>query len=195
MIKHVRKTLLMDEHVCPWWLAYTFDHRLRRLMHKPEKILNGLVGEGQTAIDIGCGMGFFTIAMAQMVGETGRVIAVDLQPNMLAVLRRRAGKSGVLSRLQPHLCEPDKIGIAEPVDFALAFWMVHEVPDAKNLLSQVHALLKPAARFLVVEPKIHVPEARFKQIVETARAVGLQIESEPKVAISRAVLFRPTNSK
>ncbi len=191
MIKHVRKTFLMDEHVCPWWLAYTFDHRLRRLMHKPEKILKGLVGKGQTVIDIGCGMGFFAIAMAKMVGETGRVIAVDLQPNMLAVLRRRAEKTGVLSRLHPHLCEPDKIGISEPVDFALAFWMVHEVPDAKNLLRQIRALLKPNAHFLVVEPKIHVPEARFKQMVEAARAVGLQIDSEPKVAVSRAVLLRP----
>jgi hypothetical protein len=79
-----------------------------------------------------------------------------------------------------------------PVDFALAFWMVHEVPDAKNLLSQVRALIKPNAHFLVVEPKIHVSEARFKQIVETARAVGLQVESEPKVAISRAVVFKPS---
>jgi hypothetical protein len=34
-------------HVCPWWLAYTFDNPLRRLLHNPEKLLAGLVEEGQ----------------------------------------------------------------------------------------------------------------------------------------------------
>ncbi|MDZ7289496.1 MAG: class I SAM-dependent methyltransferase [candidate division KSB1 bacterium] len=180
----------MDEHVCPWWFAYTFDHRFRRLIHQPEKMLNGLVRDGHTVIDIGCGMGFFAIAMAKMVGESGRVIAVDLQAKILEVLQRRARKSGVLSRIHLHQCEQDRLGISEPVDFALAFWMVHEVPDTKNLLRQVRALLKPKAHFLVVEPKIHVPHARFKQIVDSACEVGLKIDSEPQVAMSRAVVFK-----
>lgn len=68
-----------DQRVCPWWLAYTFDHALRRLIHRPEVILAGLVRPGQTVLDLGCGMGFFSLAMARLVGEQGRVICVDLQ--------------------------------------------------------------------------------------------------------------------
>lgn len=85
-------------------------------------------------VDIGCGMGFFSIGMAKMVGETGKVISVDLQAEMLAVVHQRAGKNGLAERIQFHRARKDSIGISGPVDFALAFWMVHEVPDPANFL-------------------------------------------------------------
>jgi 2-polyprenyl-3-methyl-5-hydroxy-6-metoxy-1,4-benzoquinol methylase len=66
-------------HVCPWWLAYTFDNPIRKLFHKPQKMLSLYVKEGMSVMDVGCGMGFFSIGMARMVGDNGNVIAVDLQ--------------------------------------------------------------------------------------------------------------------
>ena len=61
------KTLLINNTcVCPWWLAYTFDHRIRRLFHKPEQMFAPYLRKGMTALDIGCGMGFFSIGMAQL---------------------------------------------------------------------------------------------------------------------------------
>ena len=57
--------------VCPWWLAYTFDNRLRRLLYKPEMVLKPYVNPGMTLLDLGCGMGFFSIAMASLAGDTG----------------------------------------------------------------------------------------------------------------------------
>src|SRR5574341_1266039 len=83
-------------HVCPWWLAYTFDNPLRRLAHDAGKILSPYLREGMTAVDLGCGMGYFSIAMAGIVGNQGTVISVDIQKEMLAVLRRRAEKAGVM---------------------------------------------------------------------------------------------------
>lgn len=80
-------------HVCPWWGGYFIDNPLR-LLHNAEKILGPYVKPGMTVMDVGCGMGFFSIAMAQMVGDQGRVIAADLQEKMLDVLRRRAEKAG-----------------------------------------------------------------------------------------------------
>ncbi|GEM_PF-6888608 len=85
----LRKTLLMDDHVCPWWLAYTFDNPLRQLVHNPEKIFSSLIRPGQTVVDIGCGMGYFSLGMAKLVGESGRVISVDLQKEMLAKVHQR----------------------------------------------------------------------------------------------------------
>jgi 2-polyprenyl-3-methyl-5-hydroxy-6-metoxy-1,4-benzoquinol methylase len=79
VIKGFRQLFLGEDHVCPWWFAYTFDNPLRRLIHPPVRIFEGLVQEGQTAVDIGCGMGYFTLGLARMVGQNGQVIAVDLQ--------------------------------------------------------------------------------------------------------------------
>jgi len=180
---------LNGEHTCPWWLAYTFDNPIRRLIHKPQIILKGLVEKGQTVLDLGCGMGYFSIAMAKLVGDTGRVISVELQQEMLDVLVKRAQKAGVQSRIQVHKCQPDKIGINEPIDFALSFWMAHEVSDKVAFLKEVSELLKPNAKLLVVEPKIHVSYSSFKEIVKAGQQVGFKTGAKPPIRISRTIIF------
>ena len=62
-------------------------------------------------MDVGCGPGFFTIAMAKIVGNEGRVIAVDTEAYMLERVRRRAVPESLLSRIHLHQCQPDRIGI------------------------------------------------------------------------------------
>lgn len=191
-----RRIFLLDEHVCPWWFGYTFDNALRRLVHNPKKILGGFIKEGQTVMDIGCGMGFFSISMAKMVGEDGTVIAVDLQQNMLKVLRRRAERNGVLSRIRTHQSKKDDIRISDPVDFALAFWVVHEIPNKKRLFEQIYSLLRAGGRILVVEPKIHVSPRRFNQILQDAMQIGLTLLDSPSIRFSRsALLEKPENQK
>ena len=179
----------MPGHVCPWWMAYTFDHPGRRLLHNPERILRPYVKPGMTAMDVGCGMGFFAIAMAGMIGPEGRVIAVDLQPQMLDVLRRRAERRGLADRICSHRCEADRLGVRDEVDFALAFYVIHEVADRPALLRQVRACLAPTGRVLVVEPFVHVSRRRFDAIIEAACAAGLRLSARPRVRLSRAALF------
>jgi ubiquinone/menaquinone biosynthesis C-methylase UbiE len=180
-----------NTHAYPWWLTYTFDNPLRSWLHNPEKILAGLVDQGQTVLDIGCGMGHFSIGMAKMVGQHGCVIAADLQEAMLTRVQRRAERDGLQDRLRLHRCQPDRIGLTEPVDFALAFWMVHEVPNRPAFLAQVRRLLKPEARFLVVEPRLHVSVAEVQKTIELAYTAGLKLHAEPEVSLSRAALFVP----
>ena len=139
-----------EAHVCPWWLCPLFDNPLRRLLQPPGKVLNSLVSAGQIALDLGCWMGYFTIPLAKLVGANGQVIAVDLQEQMLAVVRRRARRAGVLERVRLHCGTLDSLAGEQQVDFALACWMVHEVPDQAALLSQVRSRLKPGGRFLLV---------------------------------------------
>lgn len=176
--------------ICPWWLAPILDNPIRRLVHNPEKILDHLIEEGDTVLDLGCGSGTFTIAMAKMVGEDGRVIAVDLQERMLQLLRKKAAKEGLSSRIVTHRNEADRIGIGEKVDFALAFYMVHEVADPGAFLREVASLLKDDAGLLIVEPKFHVSAASFRRTVEAAKQAGLMEINEPKIRFSRSVLFR-----
>jgi len=184
----------MAEHVCPWWMGYLIDNPLRRLIHNPEKILGPYVKPEMTVIDVGCGMGFFSIAMAKMVGDQGQVIAVDLQQKMLDGMRRRAEKAGVAARIHAHRCEADNLNIDTEADFVLAFAMVHEVPDTKRLLSQVYACLKPGGKFLVAEPRLHVPTSSFQRMLEIAAAVGFwQSAEQPQVRRCYAVVFVKTD--
>lgn len=177
-------------HVCPWWGGYFIDNPLRRLLHNPEKILGPYLKPGMTMVDVGCGMGIFSIAAARMVGDQGLVIAVDLQQQMLDVLKKRAAKAGVADRIQLHRCESTRLGVAGPADFVLAFAMVHEVPDRKRLMEEIHALLRPGARFLMAEPRIHVSAGFFQESVALAERAGLYPEAEPSIRRCRAVLFR-----
>lgn len=180
----------MAKHVCPWWLAYTFDNPLRRLFHKPEEIFAPYLSKGMTAIDLGCGMGYFSIGMARIVGETGKIISVDLQQRMLDTLRKRAGKAGVASRITTLLCDENSIGTHDAVDFALAFWMVHETPEEQNFLRQVHAILKQSGKFLLAEPKGHVTLSEFKKTVSLAQESGFRHIDSPKIALSHAAVFK-----
>ncbi len=180
----------MQQHICPWWIAYTFDNPLRRLFHNPEKLFANLIGKGMTVADIGCGMGYFSLAMARLVQETGKVIAVDVQPQMLTRVNRRAKKAGLSPIIEARLCQPGLIRIPEKTDFALAFWMVHETPDIELFFSQIHDLLKPGGALLVTEPKRHVTTAQFNEELALAHRQGFKVKARPVVALSLAALLR-----
>ena len=169
------------------------DNPIRRLIHGPDKILGGYIEPGQTVLDLGCGSGTFTIAMARMVGEAGIVIAVDLQDEMLQLVRQKAVKEGLACRIITHKSEPEGIGITDKVDFALAFYMIHEVPDVDAFLMEAAGLLKPGGRLLIAEPLIHVSESSFKKTVDAAQLAGLKPVCKPKIRFSRSMLFQPDN--
>ena len=184
-------------HVAPWWSHYFADHFLRRLIHPPRKLLGPHLAEGMTALDLGCGMGVFTLAMARMVGPRGRVLAVDLSQRSLRVLAKRAVRAGLAERVVPRLATADEIGLAEfsgTVGFALAFWMAHEAPDVRRFMAQVRRLLASGARFLLVEPIRHVTPAAFETEVAAAETAGFRLCDRPQVRWSRAALLQPADA-
>jgi len=178
-----------EKHICPWWLCFTFDNFIRRLFQNPEQILRSYVDEGITVLDVGPGMGYFTIPLARMVGPEGRVIAADIQPEMLKALRKRAGKAGVDRRITTHLCKGDSLGLDVKVDFALAFWMVHEVPNPASFFKEVRSLLTTTGKLLVSEPIIHVSSRKYAETIAIAIAAGFKVIAEPKIFLSRSAVL------
>ncbi len=177
-------------HVCPPSVIKWLNSPLRKLIQSPRKIMGKYVKPGDTAVDLGCGGGFFAVELARMVGDSGRVIAVDLQQEMREFTRRLAVKKGVMERITLHQCQEKDIGLSdEKVDFALAFYMVHEVPDRDRFLKQVVELLNPEARFMLIEPSHHVKPEEFKLILEEAAIAGLKQVEPIKRAMSRGMLF------
>jgi len=180
----------MASCVCPWWaVPFTIDPPLRRWLHDPRKIVGPHVKSGMTVLDVGCGVGYFTIPMARMVGDSGKVIAVDLQQQMLDMLRRRAEKAGVIGQIELQKCEQDRLGVHVEADFALVFAMLHEVPDQARLLGEVRECLKPGGKLLLAEPPIHVSAKKFNGEVAVAEEVGFRLLDRPRLRWSHAAVF------
>ena len=180
----------MAGHVCPPWLAFLLTSVFRRMFHNPERILARFIKPGDTVLDVGCGPGFFTIPMARMVGEKGLVIAADVSPGMLERVKRRAERAGVSGRILLQLSDQNKLGVSQKVDFALAFWAAHEAGDLGRFFADIKAALRPDGIFLLVEPKMHVSDRSYEEIVAAAEKAGLRPFEEVPVRLSRATAFR-----
>jgi ubiquinone/menaquinone biosynthesis C-methylase UbiE len=166
--------------ICPVEYAGSLDTSIRKLVHKPHRILEAHVSNGMTVLDLGCGPGFFTIEMAKLVGETGRVIAADLQQGMLDKVAGKIRGTDLEQRIELHKCQDDKIGISKKVDFVLAFWMVHEVPDQQRLFEELKSVMNPGGRIWIIEPKIHVTEKSFKMMISRLESAGLKSSKDQR---------------
>jgi ubiquinone/menaquinone biosynthesis C-methylase UbiE len=183
----------MAHMVCPWWLGYFLVSPIRKWRQNPFKILNSYIEPGLTAIDIGSGMGYFTIPIATMVGESGKVIAVDLQPKMISSLVRRARKAGVTKQIETRVCSNDSLGIDNlegKIDFALTFAVLHEFPSIPQALAQVAKALKPGGILYIAEPTGHVDKPAFDKTVAAAKDCGLELIESPQVWKSHTAVMR-----
>ena len=178
-----------EKFVCPWQLAPILDNLLRPLIHNPRRLFGPYVRNGMKVLDVGCGAGFASLGLAELVGDEGMVIAADLQPQMLDIVKKRAAKAGLCNRIRIHRCESNRIGVEEELDFAVAFFMTHEVPDLRAFLKEIFTLLKPDGRFFLAEPRIHVSNRNFEQTVREAQSVGFTVSKRRSVRFGRAVLL------
>ncbi len=179
-----------NKRVCPVERAGSLDNRVRRWVQSPQKIMRRYIEEGMTVLDLGCGPGFFTIDMAQMVGKSGRVIASDLQEGMLQKVRDKIKGTELEERITLHKCEENKIGVSEHVDFVLLFYMVHEVPNKEEFFNEIGIILRPNGQVLIVEPPLHVSKSAFEETVRKARSVGFTDVEGPNVFLSKTAILK-----
>lgn len=168
------------QNVCPWWLGYTFLIPTRKYQHDPQKILGPHIKEGMTVMDYGCAMGYFSVPLARMTGNKGKVYCVDIQDKMLSNLERRAKKYSVDNIIKPLRIgknyNPDQL--REKLDFILLFAVVHEVPDKKQLFTDLYQMSKTGCKVLFAEPKGHVKQANFDNSIQLAREAGFSVLDE-----------------
>jgi ubiquinone/menaquinone biosynthesis C-methylase UbiE len=176
--------------VCSVESAGALDLKIRKLVHNPHTILKPFVKAGMTILDLGCGPGFFTMELARMVGKSGKVTAADLQEGMLDIVRKKAAGTNLQSIIEYHKCAGDKTGLSATFDFVLAFYMLHEVPDQTAFLQEIHSLVKPNGKVLIVEPRFHVTKSDFDDSEKIMKNIGFEIIKKPKVFFSRSVLLK-----
>lgn len=178
-----------NKSVCPVEIAGGLDNGIRRFLQNPEKILAPYIRKGMTVLDLGCGPGFFTIEMGRMLHNSGCVIAADLQEGMLNKVKAKIDGTALEQNIRLHKCESESIGLNEKVDFILAFFMVHEVPDHDKLFAEVKTLLKSGGRMLIIEPNFHVSKKSFNAMMDIIRSHDLIEIDRPKHFLCHSVLI------
>lgn len=182
----------MAQKVFPFWVGYLLASPLRKLFQNPEKILSPYVKAGMTVLDIGCALGFFSLPLARMVGKEGKVVCVDIQKKMLRSLHKRVLKAGVADRIITRICDRNSLGLNEfdnKIDFALAFAVVHEVPDVPAFFGELSKAVKSGGRCLVAEPKGRVSLEKFEATLSIADDKGFLVVAKPKIVRSHAALL------
>jgi SAM-dependent methyltransferase len=123
------------------------------------------------------------------------VVAVDLQPKMIAGLKRRAAKAGLLDRIDARLTSAETMGLSDlrgRVDFILAFAMVHEFPDANHFFGEAAEAAKPGAHLLLAEPRGHVNDQNFQGELAAAASAGFRLSDQLSIRHSHAALLYKT---
>lgn len=180
--------------VCPVEQAGSLDNKLRRWLQNPKRILSPFVREGMKVLDIGCGPGFFSIELAKMVGSNGSVFAADLQEGMLNKLRAKKSGTTLEEIIRTVKCEENNINITERMDFILAFYMIHEVPDKPELFKSFKNILNENGTVLVVEPKFfHVTKKEFASTMGIAEQADFKVSPGPKLAFSFSSILKSSD--
>jgi ubiquinone/menaquinone biosynthesis C-methylase UbiE len=168
--------------------AGSLDWRLRRLLYNPAKILSPWIRDGMTVADFGCGPGFFTRAAAGLVGSNGKVIAVDIQEGMLAILRERIAGTPIEHRIRPHRCDPDHLGISAQLDLVYSFYVMHEVPDRERVIRELCDLIKPGGTIFLMDFVVTMSRPAFEELERLVVQAGFRAIAHPRHFLSRGVV-------
>lgn len=136
----------------------------REATERPEHVLDVLgLRDGWTVADVGAGSGYFTVRMARRVAPHGRVLATDLQPEMLALLGDKL-KAAKVTNVVPLLAtESDAKLPRGQLDLVLMVDVYHELPKPAETLAQIRAALRADGRLALVEYRAEDPKVQIKE--------------------------------
>ncbi len=135
----------------------------RETTEQPEHVLDVLgVKEGMTVADVGAGSGYFTVRIGKRIGPRGRVLATDLQPEMLDLLRTNVAKANLTNVVAVLTTESDAKLPQKELDLVLMVDVYHELPQPAATLAQVRAALRPEGRIALVEYRAEDPDVPIK---------------------------------
>ena len=178
----------------PWLMRETRDRE-----EDCERLLKALkIKPGQVVCDMGCGNGFYTLQLARLVGERGKVLAVDIQPEMLHMLSERAKEAGLtnIETIQGSGSDP-KLP-AGGVDLILLVDVYHEFSRPEPMLSAMRASLAPRGRIALAEFRLEDPQVPIKllhkmtkkQILKEFRPNGFKlVEAYDKLPWQHLMFF------
>lgn len=166
--KYMGRSIAQTMHYAgaPWLIR---DSRQRE--EDCEQMLQNLgVKPGMTVCDMGCGNGFYSLQLATMVGEKGHVLAVDVQPEMLKLLRDRMESHGI-ENITPILGSYHHPRLPEgQVDLMLCVDVYHEFSHPVHMLRAMRESLRPDGRIVLLEFRAEDPDVPIKELHKMSKA-------------------------
>ena len=165
--------------VMGWQGAAWLEREEREREERTDLLLAALaLKPGMVVADIGAGTGYLSRRMATAVGPAGKVLAVDVQPEMVRMLQQLAQRSG-LKQIEPRLGSEDDVRLpAGSVDLAIMVDVYHELAYPFEVLASVVAALKPGGQMVFVEYRAEDWKVPIKQLHKMSEA---QVRREAEV--------------
>jgi ubiquinone/menaquinone biosynthesis C-methylase UbiE len=156
-----REIAMVMGHLGAGWL----DRPERERQEHPKKLMEALqIKPGDVVADIGAGSGYYTFRLADKVGPKGKVLAVDIQPEMLEIIRQRM-KTSKITQVEPvQGTESDPKLPAEGVDLILLVDVYHEFSQPYEMTEKMVSALKPGGRLVFVEFRLEDPKVPIKLV-------------------------------
>ena len=170
--------------------ASALESRLRLLLQNPRSILKRYIHSGMTVLDLGCGTGYFTLEIAKLLENKGKVIAADVQKGMLEILIHKLENSELRKQIQILNNQENILNLTDKVDFILAFYSFHEMKYIDSITYELQKTIKPETKILISEQKFHVSKYTFNTIVQKMENIGFEIYKRPRIFLSRTVLMK-----
>lgn len=160
---------------CPASLSWLVDNPFRRRYMRP--ILDRVgIRPGECVLELGPGPGAFTVDAARRAGSEGRLIAVDIQPQMIAQVEGRVREAG-LTNVETHVASAYELPVADgSVDRAFLVTVLPEIPDQDRALAELYRVIKPGGRLSVTE-EFYDPDYPFAfETIRRVEAAGFELE-------------------
>lgn len=149
----------MSYHGAPWLIRQEREDEERCSL----LLANLGLKPGMTVCDLGCGNGFYSLPLARLIGDDGRVLAVDIQPEMLIELREKAERESIDNIIPILGSVHDPRLPNRSVDLILLVDVYHEFSHPVQMLDRMKASLKPGGRIALVEFRAEDDSVPIKQ--------------------------------
>ena len=173
----------------------------RETEERPQDVIDALqIKPGQTIADLGAGSGYYSFRIAALVGPTGKVLAIDIEPAMLDVIAQRARREGIANIATVRSSAQDPNLAPRSVDLLFMVDVYHELEFPYEVMTKVRAALKPGGRVALVEYRAEDPDVQIKpvhkmserQVRREMQAAGFKhVQTVRTLPLQHLILFEP----
>jgi ubiquinone/menaquinone biosynthesis C-methylase UbiE len=167
---------------------------------QPEQMLDALdLKPGDVVADVGAGVGYTSIRIARRVGPTGKVYASDIQPQMIAMLKRNIRQMKLDKIITPILCTAKETKLPnDAIDLAIMVDVYHECSYPVETLDGIRKALKPGGRLVLIEFRAEDPNVPIKpehkmtlaQARKEVEAQGFRfVKNDPRLPWQHIIIF------